>query len=127
MTKTEWFKSLVLYSLIFLLVLAINAVYAKTRGASLLSTEFVAVHVLLYMNAISVALLDYLAAKDGHAILFGLLVKGVKTMVLLAIAVVLRTLEWPTYETIFIPCFLIGFLIVMIVDVIDLYKKFEKK
>ena len=127
MTKTEWFKSLVLYSLIFLLVLTVNAVYTIGQEASLLSIEFVTVHVLLYMNAISVALLDHFASKGDNAFLFGLLIKGFKTMALLAIAMIVKIFKWPAYETIFLPCFLIGFLIVMIVDVIDLYNKFEQK
>ena len=127
MTKAEWFKSLVLYSITFLLVLVINAAFAMWREADLLGIEFVVVHILLYVNAISVSLLDYLASKDGNGFLFGLLIKGFKTMALLAIAMILKVLEWPAYEEIFIPCFLIGFVMTMIVDVIDLYKKFEKK
>ncbi|MCM8531254.1 MAG: hypothetical protein NE330_08860, partial [Lentisphaeraceae bacterium] len=96
----------------------INTCFTLVVSEGFPKTEFIAAQVLILINALSVALINWFSIGCKELPMIGLLLKGAKTIAVLVMAMVLSVLQWPAYKEVFIPCFIIGFVIVMIADVL---------
>lgn len=103
----------------------INACFTLAVTEGFPKTEFIAAQVLILINALSVALINWLSLRCQELPMIGLLLKGAKTIAVLVMAMVLSLMKWPAYTEVFIPCFIIGFIIVMIADVLVLHSIFK--
>lgn len=103
----------------------INVFFTLAVSEGFPKTEFIAAQMLILLNALSVALINWFSIRCKELPMIGLLLKGAKTIAVLVMAMVLSVLQWPAYREVFVPCFIIGFIIVMIADVLVLHSIFK--
>lgn len=115
------------FSATALVAVLINTCFTMCVAQDFPMTEFIAAQVLIVINALSVGLINYFSVNSTELPMLGLLLKGVKTIAILVMAMILSIMNWPSYKEIFVPCFIIGFIIVMIADVLVLHSIFKDK
>ena len=103
----------------------INVCFTLAVTEGFPKVEFIAAQVLILINALSVAFINWFSLRCQELPMIGLLLKGAKTIAVLVMAMVLSVMKWPAYKEVFIPCFIIGFIVVMIADVLVLHSIFK--
>ena len=127
MVKTESRKAAAakIYLTATLLLTAVSFLYFKSLGGSFI-TDFSLLAILFGSNAALILFLDSKAQETGNFFLWGVALKGVKTFFLFLTVVGLCLTKVIQHVNEFAIFFTLGFIALMVLEVIHIYKEFGK-